>query len=491
MNFCKECGTKLQENYLHCPECGMALHSTANSENKESHAPISTQPIEQPVTVSPKQPMGKKQKRTLITLALLLIIAAGLYQVGASLTDKDRVIKQFEEAIIKGDSEKVANLLSSEDKRLTIDGESIESFIKYFKDNPSSLNQTINILKEQSEQFDQEKENKIKAAVTNLFGSNNDTTFIALEKDGKKFLLYDNYDLRVKPYFLSVETNYPNTKIYLNDKEVAVSDQENFETELGPFLPGVYKIKAVHEGQFTTLQNEQDLELFSNDDFNYVDLYLEGQYTNVDVNFKDAKLLVNGKDTGLISGDGQSLGPVTFDGSNKIVAEKQFPWGPASSEEMPITEGYLSLIINPATDSVKEDIMKSTNEFVQGWIESFNALDASKAQSISAEKRQLLEDYITKMKENQSKYKGVKKSITFDLDSFSIWETRDGNYYAELIAQEEFSEVVYSAEETNPVPEDKVSTMAYTLMYKDGKWMVTDWRDGYSLGSQNVKEFTN
>src|SRR5699024_9805317 len=176
----------------------------------------------------PKKKMSKMTKIAISSVAVLVVIVGAGYFVGNSIFSADKAIEKFEEAIDDGDSKAVSKLLNSKDKDLKIDDSSVEGFIDYYNDNPDELEDVVDHLTEQGEKD----------------GKSDDGYAINLKKDGKKFLVFDNYMMQVSPVYFDVYTNYADTEITLDDDVVLTADSDEFTEEIGPYLPGKYTFVA-------------------------------------------------------------------------------------------------------------------------------------------------------------------------------------------------------------------------------------------------------
>src|SRR5699024_6472331 len=127
-----------------------------------------------------KPPKKKKSKAFKISIssliALVIILGAG-YFVGDALLSSQKTVEAFEDAVNDGDAKELASLLDSDESDLTIDESSVQGLIDYYSDNSDKLDDVVDHLNSQSEKEDE----------------SSDGYAINLQKDGKKFFIYDNY----------------------------------------------------------------------------------------------------------------------------------------------------------------------------------------------------------------------------------------------------------------------------------------------------------
>ncbi len=260
MIFCKECGTKLKEGALFCPNCGQKVAGPATvSSSKEVSSATEVTPTPAP-TQTPQVKLSKKQKVVFGIIGCMILLLFGSYKLGESLTDKNRLVHQFSEALIEGDVDKLVSLISVEDRRLVVDENSVNSLLAYIERNPSFYNEIKRSLEYQSNYLDEYEEY-------------NGSDLFTLKKTGKTLGLFDSYSIYVLPFYVTLETNYENTSISINGEVITVTDEEFVVFEHGPILPGLYKIGATHQADFATLEVTQEVELIHpGSNFSFIDL---------------------------------------------------------------------------------------------------------------------------------------------------------------------------------------------------------------------------
>ena len=156
MKYCKNCGNELSSNAQFCKACGTPINQEKKAESTK---------------LAKRQPMTPKKKKWIIASAVAAIIILALYLVGQNLLSKDRLINQFEEALINHDEKAVAKILRSNDKKLEINKDSVGAFVKYYKENPEEIKETVDALRKQSAEMDSEQSPNV---YDELFGSSAD-----------------------------------------------------------------------------------------------------------------------------------------------------------------------------------------------------------------------------------------------------------------------------------------------------------------------------
>ena len=148
---------------------------------------------------------------------------------------------------------------------------------------------------------------------------NNADNIFTLEKKGSKWLIFDNYVFDIKPAYITLNTNIKGAQIFKDDKLVADSNSSNFTKEIGPYVPGDYKLKAVYKGKYCNLEKSTEVDLVKSartgQNKSTVNLDLDGHYINVSVpnECEDAKIFINGIDTKILAKNANEIGPLTDD----------------------------------------------------------------------------------------------------------------------------------------------------------------------------------
>lgn len=476
----------MEGEYGFCPECGAPIAAAATTQPEFETDAV---PPQYPNSVNPTPPKSSfvlttKAKILIGTGLFVVLLLVGVYFLGKYLTDEARLIERFEASAQDEKSDKLFELLSGANEEIKFDKKTADGLIAYFKSNSSVVAKVTKELEEQAEQ--------LRSGEEEAFDDDEDASFIYLaKKDEKRWLIYDDYELRVKRYMVPVQTNFDGAKILVDGKETAVASGDGTPVELGPFLPGEYSIEAVYQGEYTTLKNEDKVSLFPLSGYNdTVELELEGEYFYVDSNYGGARIHINGESIGLFVDDGEDIGPISLDGSNKLHLEAEYPWGTMVSEELPIDSTEMELDIEGLDDATKTNIMDAAHEFMYTWMQSFQAMDSSLLLSGSAERTTDLDNYIDGMKVNGQEYIGTLNRMTFDLDSINLTASEGDGYSVQVKAQVDYSEITYyTLDNLDPVPEDGTTYSDFELIYEDGQWVVTNWFQAYDIGTENTKVY--
>ncbi|MDP4095029.1 MAG: hypothetical protein Q8920_16930 [Bacillota bacterium] len=503
MPFCDQCGNQVNAADKFCEACGAPVVLPANPEQFQSQvepnnqqAPVYNQQppafTQQPPSYgyipngpSQRRKMGKKSKIAIIIAAVLIVLGVAGYFTGSSVFSKSKVISNFNKALSERNVKELSKYIVSSDPRIKVDEKNIKSLIDYLNEDPSYLNVIMSSINEQSKLMDSKAED--------VFNSGSDSLF-KLKKKGKTFLVFNKYVFEVEPFFINVHTNYKNAQIYLDDKLVCTAAKDDFTKKVGPYIPGIYKIKVQYKGEYATLEDTKQINSLSGlgNSVMDLDLNLDGRNITIDSTFDDAKVFLNGKDTGLTvqQANENGIGPV--DSNVTVMLQKDFPWGAVKSDEVKVEDQTdVSVELNPVNDTLKNQMMDNINQFNLSDVAAVAARDATKYVNMTPSFYTALASNIQDMKNSKRMFKGKYTKIIYDLDSIAIDTNSSNQYTAEIVVHDFFNDTYYDEGDTNVAASDNDLIWRYSLVYDqtNKKWLVDGLSREYSIGSQNTKEF--
>ncbi|WP_188206797.1 zinc ribbon domain-containing protein [Alkalibacillus aidingensis] len=463
MKYCRYCGNEVKETAKFCHSCGGSLNQQPPKENV-------------------RKKMTKRQK--VITSSIIGILAFMFiaYQIGASITSKEAVLESFEEALIEGDINTLEGLLVSADERVDMNTGTVEYIASLVEQAPSSIDPIMDEFYRQADAIEEGNED---------YGQNE---MIRLVKDGKRALLFDRYQFEVQPFYVIIQTNFPDTDIRLDEEVIHRfnGESEPFELEYGPLLPGQYEFEARHEGEYTTLMAKEEVELIGHNEYMNVNLYMDSHYVDLHSNYSDAEIIVDGKPTGKSVEELPTLGPVPDDGSLVVQATKSFPWqDQIYSEEVEILDQYsVSLDINPVNQDLQETIIDVVRQYEIESTKAFKDNNPSVINVLGDEMFNAYESEIESNIEDEVSYYGKgADEITFDLSSFSynadddilfvdVQTTYVGDYAND--DDEEYIEYIINGNDLESRDGKRMS-----LIYEDDSWKVNNMTNIYYYSSQD------
>lgn len=490
MDNCRNCGTKLESGALFCSECGTPI----NDSREPSQQPPSTQTWVaqtasqtnnyQPVK-SAKKPLSKKQKiiySSVIGIVIILFISFFILQ---KITSPEYKLEKFETALEEHDHSALKNLLSTSNDKLKIEEKHIKDLLTYLKENPSEKENIVYHLR-----------NTIsKGEILNYLDPNG--PMIQFVKKGKTFLFFDNYEIQMRPYYIEITTDQQGTKIFLDNKEIGVA--EDYTKKFGPVLPGTYQVKVVLEGGLVPLESTTEVNLFDWPDMNEVsiEVYLPGEDVTVETDFTDAEIFVNGKSAGKTDEYGVlEFGPVNTDGSIKMYAEKEFPWGKVKSEEVTIDSNYMDLDIPPLDEKQENEVAQFIQDFFAEYNQALKSLDAKKLSLVTDDFKTTISKDLNERKENEEKYVGEGfTKVKINLDSLSVEENESLGVVVEATQKGDFIYNDASKDDVDYYQSLEDEYGYYIHLYYDvnnKKWLVTNMDHTWAMfhDDTRVKELT-
>lgn len=245
--YCGECGAKIGKNEAFCGECGAKVEKI---QEKSTNEAISTSNVQRQVN---RQPMSKKKKILLLVCAVLVVgLYLGYNYLGEKFGPKG-VAKEYVQALMAKDADKLYNYLNLEGDRTFTSKEKFKEIIKSSDDSGEITNYVIGDVSY--------SDGNLSAQVSvkyTLKGAQSETTeTVHLTKSKKKaYGIFDTWEISedfdsimVKNYQIKVPKNSKVTvdKIELDKKYLdSKSSSENWD---------VYKIPQIFQSSVTIKTN--------------------------------------------------------------------------------------------------------------------------------------------------------------------------------------------------------------------------------------------
>ncbi|PYZ92671.1 hypothetical protein CR194_13475 [Salipaludibacillus keqinensis] len=336
MVFCTSCGEKLDPHSSFCQACGTKHESSPSKNNQDLSSELSASERPTPPSAPPSQvTFTKKQKKIAAGVASVFILGFGLFKVGESLTDGEKVASGFQDAVIEQDTEAVLDYLTVENWDGELTKDHANELIKYFHTDTSTLGTFENYIDEQIFRL-----NSHDNAASAEYGSGySGLESLSFQQTGKSLFVYDKYEFTLDTFPLLVYTNHQDTEFLVNGDEVEKRATQEGYYSLGKFPPGTYDISGLLETEFVELDTETSVYHFYQD--SPIDVTFNLHEVYIDSNVEGATLFVNDSETDVItSPDGELFGPVVLDGSLHVHLEKETPFGSLSTEAVPLEGDY-------------------------------------------------------------------------------------------------------------------------------------------------------
>lgn len=352
--------------------------------------------------------LSKREKIVIVSIFSVIVVVILLFCIGNTVTSKSNVSSKLSQAIKNNDSKEMAKYIICADSRLQINADTLSPYLKYLKDNPAYTSKLLDAINSQS---------------NNASNTGYSNGIINLTAHGKKYIFFNNYVFQLPAYFIKIQTDYKGTVVSLNNKTLYTADSDKFQKECGPFLPGSYALSASLKTDYAKANGHADVSLdpqFITNNVTDVSLPLDGKKLNLYTNFEDAKIVINGKDTGITAKNIDSLMPLPTDGSCKVQLQNKFPWGTLNSNEAVFGTNSLELNFDKDNKALLDVIKPTIVEYVNSYLNAYKALDVSKFTNVTDNYKKSLTNDINNQKTFKYSYTGSLSTATVDLSSLKL-----------------------------------------------------------------------
>lgn len=254
-----------------------------------------------------------KKKWVKVTSGILLALILILVAVGAYFSSKSAVIHNYVSA------------------RSSKQGTTFENIKEYFV--WADTNKKVTNDQAQYAKFEKFNRNELKSQENKLKNASSNDDFY-VKSVGRKFLIFPDYRIAIKPIQLEIKTNVPSVDIMLNQKLVARSDSENFSAKLNRLpvsdyvasLDGQYKNRAIKVSK--TYDGSSKL----------IDLTVVFKNFSVTSNSKDGELFVNQSPIGMLKDGSYEVKDYPMTEIADVYIKKAFADGDITSKKVKLAD---------------------------------------------------------------------------------------------------------------------------------------------------------
>jgi len=333
--FCPNCGAKVTPGDEFCGNCGFNLVQY-HAENASSTSSAASQPATSATTsqAAPKsaapQPTattamphrqgngGNNTKQRALpqwawwVIGVVAVILVGGYLFGRNYYTRSAQLDRTITAIKSGKGA-LAKDFTSTDPNLKLSDKKVKPLVRYFKHNPQALAD-------------------FKRQLMN--GQTSDGLF-TYQLTGKHWLLFDKYQIHVKPVYPTATTNRTGAKIKVDGKTVATATRTSYSKQLGPLVPGKYTIASQGTVSGKPMTNQGTYDLMKTDQS--VDLALRTVSFTVETAPKTV-IYVNGKQQGKADSAGELVvSELPWSGNLEVTGEYKHGSSTVSSKASKVT----------------------------------------------------------------------------------------------------------------------------------------------------------
>ncbi|MDD9148013.1 zinc-ribbon domain-containing protein [Sporolactobacillus sp. CQH2019] len=302
--YCAHCGSPLKEDAKFCPGCGFPVNPAQSAEHVQ---PAPPQIMEQAAAEAEPQTRYTAKsltlkKRIYIPIIAVIVIVGALFFIGKTMADPQRTIDAFKNAVQNQDVHTLAGLVHT-NGNMPADRSQIKAMLALFQKQPGIYTNVLHSFQQ-----------SIKSADTQSGSSSP----YYLEKSGKKFFIFNNYQIRANLIHPLVITNLKGMQVGIEGvgkaQTAAQASANSPETlTLAGVIPGYYTIYGKSSSMNTSVQEAIHSA--------GVKVDFSGIYIPVRSNISDAELYVNGKDTGKTLAQVTEWGPFKENDSPSFYAK--------------------------------------------------------------------------------------------------------------------------------------------------------------------------
>lgn len=374
-----------------------------------------------------------QRNKAKIIIILISIVVVVLLLITRFSLSKEEVLNKFQSALINGNSSLLSHCVKMENERVS--SKDLQPLIEsYNKD-----------------------ETRIKKVVNEISKSGESGNFTL---ESKKGFLKEKYYININNVTVKFISNVKNVDIEFSNKRFNLIDEAEFDV-----VPGCYEVIYTYKTDYGDITDSKILNLMENDT---IEINVDGNYITLYTNFEDAKVFINGVDTGVIAKDIKNYGPIPKDKDIKMYLEKEFPWGLIKSEEVSINSNqYIKLDINMVNDTLNSMIDEVVNSFYNSSFEALNTKDKNIISNSTDEVKTMVYTYI-----NEKTFLLSNNYEITDLDveiEKSDFKYEDNKYKASLVTKVNYS--VYK--KLLPfVKNSNESSFILNLEYENGTFII-------------------
>ncbi|MED4533067.1 hypothetical protein ABET51_16425 [Metabacillus fastidiosus] len=321
MSYCGNCGTQLMKNDQFCAECGQQVQGekAVNLEKRE------TATEQTRLGKGQGEPLFKSRKSKIIAIcaAIFLILLAGSYFTVKQMTSSKAVAEGFIEAINKKDAKKIKKFINNGQYEMKADDRKAKEFLTYLHNNPRMITSIIEGLRYEA------------AVYENNASYGEPSPYVSLQHKGDKWVVFDNYTIKIPTYYMEISSDIDKTDIYVNGEKAGIIKEK--EKSFGPFLPGEYEIKAVINSDYGTVEQKGKINTADlSGQTETIGFDWSDHFINIETNDETAYLFINNKNTGKKISEISELGPIPLNGSIKVFAQRKTGGGVENTEAVTV-----------------------------------------------------------------------------------------------------------------------------------------------------------
>ncbi|MBL3399032.1 zinc-ribbon domain-containing protein [Staphylococcus pasteuri] len=242
MKYCSNCGKPLRQDVKICTNCGAPVNTSQDSQQNSHNHTHSQQPNQGYNNASMYQqyePQPKKsKKKTILIIVIVAVVLAMLIAIFAILKHQfspEKQADQIAHAVKKDDAKGLAKQVTSADNKLS--EQEARAYLNYLKAE-GDLTNVANQIESNTKEVEHGK-------CHSLSVNTDDDNVLNIEKDGKKYLFFNNYKFNIPQKKVYIEpTDTGDITYKFNGEKHHLSVDEAESKPMGTFPIGDYNLKA-------------------------------------------------------------------------------------------------------------------------------------------------------------------------------------------------------------------------------------------------------
>ncbi|WP_100665207.1 zinc ribbon domain-containing protein [Leuconostoc citreum] len=359
----------------------------------------------QTVVKTPKKTMPKGKKIILTVVVVGVVSIIGVFIWGNQYYSQGATAKRTLAILKSQNATQYANHFIWADSKKAISKDSVKPFV----------NQMAKLSWSQGDE----------ATTYNQLINQKDTDGYVFKQNGRKFLLFPNYQLQITPVDLKLTTNNKGITLKVNGNEVGVSDSDSYTKKITHQASGLYKFTASGKVSGQDVSASDSRTINQNDNVN---LSIDMISFDVNSNLKSGDLYVGGTKIGTLNDGLLKVNKVPISKGAKAYVEADFGGHTIRSSKTNLNDLYDGESINLDADGLMTQSDASST--LSSMYNALGSYASSKTDSNDMSmfkdgaNNKSYQDYKQMIKHNLNDAKRHAESVTFNTpDVQSVTQT--------------------------------------------------------------------
>lgn len=484
MKFCENCGHPLEDGQKFCEKCGAKVipvetennvletttdtkESTIHNDKDQKDTVVNksepSQEKEQATVTKPKPEHKPIPKPIIVGLFLLVLLIGGAligYQKAKDYYSLNNQVERYIETLQSRNYKDIASVLTTSNEDFDISEETIVPYVD-------------------SVLYDADWGSIRRDLLTSRA-----TSTLLLKKNGSNFIFFDNYELELLPAMVTLTTNIADTKLLIEEEEVATSDKEDYSIDIKTVMPGMHTFSAKAELDGQEMVSEETMNILPGQNGQTISLDIQGVYFEVTSNIDDASVYMNDNNIGQLSNGSGEFGP--FGSLNEATLElrQEKDFGELKTESIELSDNDYTYYQLDFADAMTED---DAQYALQGMYDTLSSLTSEYQYSLTEDEKAYgeyfyegvaydeLRPFYLEYAERQRNDEEVMR-VNYDVTVSNFEQTELNEYSVDL--EVDYTSYFQSTEANEyNAPDNRIRTFTYTISLVADKAVRNNWND--------------